>query len=171
VVKKISVGEIEKYLFYLGRNLQEYIPFEEIVRAIKSGRWWHSRLGYNNTELFQRFYPYRENRNIEWWLVRGVPDKIDWENAIVYELKTYRNGKSREFMLNVGRVQGNIYCWLTGCEKYIVVLVDVTKLKPEEEHEEFNYDESIALYHIYKGIKLKKWLKGIREQYQEMVKE
>jgi len=153
-VNKITVGEIERNLFYLEDELAGRKPPEEILRE---GKWIHERLGYNQTEIYKRFF----NHKGELWLVIGCPDKIT-EDGVVEELKTLRNGSREKFYLDVGSLQANIYCWLTGLTNYAVVLYN-TQTR-ETKRYTFTYDEEKAKQDIEKGIEIKKYLERKREE-------
>jgi len=152
---KISVGEIERYLFYLEDELAGRNPPEFVLRE---GSWLHQRLGYNQTEIFKRYYQYQN----ELWLVLGCPDKIDEENGVVEELKTYRNHNRKDFFLEVGRSQANIYCWLTGLPRYAVVLYNAQTKEMKKYF--YDYDEEKAKRDIERGIEIKKYLEQVRKE-------
>jgi len=163
-MKRIGVGEIERLLFYLRSDLNGTRPPEFVIQR---GRWLHDRFGYNQPDMFQRFFEYEG----EMWLIRGVPDKIDFDLATIYELKTYMSQFKKSFFMNVGQAQANIYCWLSGAKKYEVHLY----LVPEEKMEKYpyEYEESKAEDDMKRGLGIKKWLEEKKrtdvEAYKKLV--
>jgi hypothetical protein len=163
-MRKIGVGEIEQLLFYLRDDLKGTRPPDAILQK---GKWLHDRFGYNQPDMFQRFYEYEG----EMWLVRGVPDKIDFDTATIYELKTYTNPFRKSFFMNVGQAQANLYCWLSGAKKYEVHLY----LVPDERMDKYpyDYDQGKAENDLRKGLEIKKWLEEKKrtdvETYKQLV--
>jgi len=153
-MRKISVSEIERLLYYVHDELKGYrVP----DKTLNEGRRIHNRLGYNQPEIFKRFFFFRNGSSEEFWQVIGAPDSIDYENGIIRELKTYRSPQSKEFLLEVGRSQANIYCWLTGLKKYCIDLYDMYQNKiTESVCEDFN--EERAIMEISEAIRRKKHL-------------
>ncbi len=152
--RRISVGEIERLLHYLEEELSGYRIPESILRE---GQWIHMRLGYNQPEIFKRFLFVED----ELWLIGGAPDLID-ESGNIRELKTYRDGKRKGFLLEVGKTQANIYCWLTGLPRYCVDLYSIPEQKVTDSVC-FDYDESKAVEDIKRAIERKKSLEKLRE--------
>jgi len=160
-MRKISVGEIEKLLFYITNDLRGYRVGD---RVLQEGQWVHNRLGYNQQEIYRRFFYYKEDGNEEIWQVGGCPDKIDYNEGVIRELKTYRSPKAKEFLLEVGKSQANIYCWLTGLKRYCVDLYNVSEQKiTDSVCEEFN--EQKAMQDISEAIKRKKYLYELSETW------
>ena len=164
---KISVGEIVKYLFYLQRELS---TDEVSERVLKEGQWYHQKLGFNQPEIFQRYFKYNENGNHEWWLVRGCPDRIEIEEGVLYvdELKTVRNNRKSR-MLEIGSTQANLYAWLVGSELYRVFLYDV--LAESMEEYVFKFDGEKAERDIRRGIETKKMFKEMSKKFRKRATE
>lgn len=161
--RKISVGEIIRYLYYLDNELSGHRPPERILR---SGVWYHEKLGFNQPNLFQKYFKYPNGYKDEYWLVRGVPDRIEEREGKLYvgELKTIRKPSKgrKKRALEVGSSQANIYCWLTGAEEYEVYLYTIP-LDTMEIHR-FDYDEEKAKEDISEGIRIKKELERLRRE-------
>jgi len=157
---KISVGEIIKYLYYLDKELSGFRVPEKILRE---GHWYHQRFGFNQPEIFQRYFKYCDKGNTEWWIVRGCPDRIEIEEGVLFvdEFKTVRSRPKSE-MLEIGSTQGNLYAWLVGSELYRVYLYNIRT--EEMEKYIFEFDKKKAKKDIRKGIKTKKRLKRFRER-------
>jgi len=162
-MRRISVGEIERLLYYIKDELSGYKVPEKFLHE---GQWVHNRLGYNQPEIFKRFFEYEVNGKREYWMVLGAPDKIDTEQGIIYELKTYRHPKAKEFLLNVARSQANIYCWLTGLRKYCVDLYNMYEGKITDRICE-DYSESRALNDIREAIERKLYLETIKKLWEK----
>jgi len=96
--RRISAGEIIEYLFYLNGESHEENSSE---RSLKVGEWLHQKLGYNQTEIFKRYYQYQGEN----WLVGGCPDKIDEQNGMIEELKTYQNHDKKTFYWKLAEVR------------------------------------------------------------------
>jgi len=158
-MRKISVGEIIRYLYYLDQELEGKKPSE---RALRDGRWYHQRLGFNQPEIFQKYYEYWSKKDSEWWLVRGAPDRIVDDNGMLYvdELKTVRN-RSKSKALEVGSTQANIYAWLVGADVYRVFIFDVCS--GELEKYEFEFDRKKLNRDLRKGIRIKKKLEKFKK--------
>lgn len=158
---KISVGEVIKYLYYLKSELSGFRIPEKYLRE---GIYYHNRLGFNNTELYQRWYNYRKGKkHSEWWLVRGVPDRIvnEGKEIFVDELKTYRGGRKKDDLLEIGYTQANIYAWLLGIPKCRVYIYDPRISRLDEYEYDFSWNK--ARRDIGKGIKIKKKLKKFKD--------
>ena len=161
--RKISVGEIIRYLFYLDNELSGRRPPERVLRT---GIWYHEKLGFNQPTLFQKYFKYPDGYRDEHWLVRGVPDRIEERDGRLYvgELKTIRRPTKRrkEKTIEIGGTQANIYSWLTGAEEYEVYLY----LIPDDRMEvyRFDYDEEKAEQDIREGIRIKKELERFRRE-------
>ena len=158
-MRKISVGEIIRYLYYLDQELEGKKPSE---KALRDGKWYHQRLGFNQPEIFQKYYEYWSKKDSEWWLVRGAPDRIVDDNGMLYvdELKTVRN-RSKSKALEVGSTQANIYAWLVGADVYRVFIFDVCS--GELEKYEFEFDRKKLNRDLRKGIKIKKKLEKFKK--------
>jgi len=158
-MRKISVGEIIRYLYYLDQELEGKKPSE---KALRDGRWYHQRLGFNQPEIFQKYYEYWSKKDSEWWLVRGAPDRIVDDNGMLYvdELKTVRN-RSKSKALEVGSTQANIYAWLVGADVYRVFIFDVCS--GELEKYEFEFDRKKLNRDLRKGIRIKKKLEKFKK--------
>ena len=156
---KISVGEIIRYLYYLDKELSGFRVPEKIMGE---GRWYHQRFGFNQPEIFQRYYKYYDKEGVEWWIVRGCPDRIEIEDDKLYvdELKTVRSRPKSE-ALEIGSTQGNIYAWLVGSEFYRVYLYDVKEGVMEKYV--FEFDRKKAKRDIKKGIRIKKKLNKFKD--------
>jgi len=164
-MRRISVGEIERLLFYVQDELRGYKVND---RVLQEGQWIHIRLGYNQQEIYRRFFYYRENGNEEIWQVGGCPDKIDYENGVIRELKTYRSERRKQFLLEVGRTQANIYCWLTGLRRYCIDLYDLNQQRITESICE-EYDEKKAIKDITEAIRRKKYLYELAKIWKEKI--
>jgi len=158
-MRKISVGEIIRYLYYLDQELEGKKPSE---KALRDGKWYHQRLGFNQPEIFQKYYEYWSKKDSEWWLVRGAPDRIVDDNGMLYvdELKTVRN-RSKSKALEVGSTQANIYAWLVGAEVYRVFIYDICT--GELDKYEFEFDRKKLNRDLRKGIKIKKKLEKFKK--------
>jgi len=158
-MRKISVGEIIRYLYYLDQELEGKKPSE---KALRDGKWYHQRLGFNQPEIFQKYYEYWSKKDSEWWLVRGAPDRIVDDNGMLYvdELKTVRN-RSKSKALEVGSTQANIYAWLVGADVYRVFIFDVCS--GELEKYEFEFDRKKLNRDLRKGIRIKKKLEKFKK--------
>jgi len=163
MIKKISVSEIERLLYYIQDELKGYrVP----DKVLYEGWMIHSRLGYNQPEVFKRFYEYESNGNKEYWLVYGTPDKIDYENGIIFELKTYRSARAKKSLLNVAKTQVNLYCWLTGLRKYCIDLYNINEGKITDSICE-DYSETKAVDDIREAIERKLYLEKIRTLWEK----
>jgi len=89
--------------------------------ALERGRLLHWKMGFDNTRKFSRFYEY-DDENL--FLISGIPDKIDYENGFVEELKTY-NGTDRENAHDIGLCQLVLYSYITGLHKVRLHLYNV----------------------------------------------
>jgi len=158
-MKKISVGEIIRYLYYLDYELGGKKPSR---KALRDGIWYHQRLGFNQPEIFQKYFEYWSGKNKEWWLVRGAPDRIVDNDGVLYvdELKTVRK-RPKSKALEVGSTQANIYAWLVGADVYRVFIFDVCS--GELDKYEFEFDRKKLNRDLRKGIKIKKKLEKFRK--------
>ncbi|OQY72239.1 MAG: hypothetical protein B6D44_10520, partial [Ignavibacteriales bacterium UTCHB2] len=76
-VIRLSASEISGNIFYLEAKMNalngKSMPNQFLVNAVNKGTLVHSRLGYAQTQLFQR---YLELDN-KIFLIVGMPDKIE----------------------------------------------------------------------------------------------
>jgi len=87
----------------------------------------HFRLGYVGSGIFKKYYTYKD------YLIEiiGSPDKVNYSEGCVEELKTYSSERSREIQKERGRLQLIFYSWLTGLKCARLVLYDVANNKIE----------------------------------------
>ena len=119
-MKRLSAGQISSLLFYRDKDMMGYKVPSSVLEA---GSLVHARLGYNQPKLFMRFFLYKG----EYWLITGMPDKIDYENGVVEELKTFHSEQVRKRQEKAGKVQLNIYLFLTGLKKGKLCFYDMRK--------------------------------------------
>lgn len=158
----LSVSEITTLLFYQKANIKGQRVPEEILRQ---GQIVHSRLGFNNIKMFQRYW-FSETTN-SWWLIRGMPDKINDKEGVVEELKTYYKW-TRKTQIEAGRVAGQIYCWLLGFKKFRIYFYNTLEEKIEKV-EEYEFDEQKVKEYIEKAIKLKLLIGEFLKKYDEIL--
>ncbi|MCC5993986.1 MAG: hypothetical protein LM587_00070 [Candidatus Aenigmarchaeota archaeon] len=101
----------------------------------ENGSAIHLKLGYTGGETFKRYYTIG-NYLIE---VIGTPDKINYKEACVEELKTYKTERTREIQKERGRLQLLIYSELTGLSCAKLILHDAVNNKTETIY--FNFTE------------------------------
>ena len=139
-VLKASVGEIIDSLFY-----RPFKPWRQ--NGTRRGQILHYRLGFNNAELFQRYYQIMDYII----LVRGCPDRI--QPPYVDELKTCRHilhpkiNKAAEYQLQ-------LYMWLTGLTKgrLYVYYIDRGELVKEATYQ---YDPEKVYWVFFKWLVLR----------------
>ena len=94
------------------------------------------KLGYMNYEKFSRVYQ-RDNVVLK---VSGVPDKIDYRNGIVHELKVTRNGLKPE-QISRAKMQVLLYLWLTGMKYGCLDIYHIREGELEVCYERIEYNE------------------------------
>jgi hypothetical protein len=107
----------------------------------------HLKLGYVGSETFKKYYVYGDYM-IE---IMGSPDKVNYKEGCVEELKTYSSERSREIQKERGRLQLMFYSWLTGLKCARLVLYDVVNNKMEVIH--YNFTEKEVNEVVEKAIK------------------
>jgi hypothetical protein len=101
---------------------QYILSKKDTKKVTEEGNIIHLRLGYVGNEMFKRFYRFGD------YLVEiiGTPDKVDYKEGCVEELKTYRTERTREIQKERGRLQLMFYSWLTGLNCAKLVLYDAS---------------------------------------------
>ena len=96
-------------------------------KIAENGNVVHLKLGYVGSETFKKYYRLGDYL-IE---VIGSPDKINYKDGCVEELKTYSSERSRENQIERGKLQLIFYSWLTGLECARLVLYDTVNNRME----------------------------------------
>jgi hypothetical protein len=107
----------------------------------------HLKLGYVGNETFKKYYVYGDYM-IE---IMGSPDKVNYKEGCVEELKTYSSERSRENQKERGRLQLIFYSWLTGLKCARLVLYDTVNNKMEVIN--YNFTEKEINEVVEKAIK------------------
>jgi hypothetical protein len=118
---------------------------EDILRPYRdrkdyeSGRVIHLKLGYVGGETFRRIYVDEdEGYSIE---IIGSPDRVNYEEGCVEELKTFRDDRAMEIQKEIGRLQLAIYCWIIGVRRAILKLYNPETNEVETIYYEFTPEE------------------------------
>ena len=85
-------------------------PYKLTFKMSQRGNGLHYRLGYTNTEVFSRFMYVEDSKTLI--RIYGTPDKLDYKTATVHELKTTKNGISKDRLARA-KAQLTLYIWLT----------------------------------------------------------
>jgi hypothetical protein len=122
----------------------------------ENGSFIHVRLGYLGTETFKKYYKFGDYL-IE---VIGAPDKINYNEACVEELKTYKTERTREIQKERGRLQLIFYSWLTGLNCAKLVLYDIMNNRIDIIYYNFNEKEinEVVEKAIKKYVELREFL-------------
>lgn len=112
-MKRLSAGQISSLLFYRDKDIKGYRTPEYVLT---SGKIVHNRLGYDNTQIFKRYYYCKQFDEV--WLITGMPDKLEPERNTVVELKTYGSKATKQRQIKAGEIQVQVYCFITGLENW-----------------------------------------------------
>lgn len=163
-IVKLSASEIASLLNYPVK-LNPFLP-DNVKKAIETGSFLHIKLGYTNSQQFTRLYEI-DGQTVQ---ITGIPDRIDYENGIVEELKTFHSPQSHKKNKQVAIVQLQVYEFLTGLNKGKAILFDVKKGAIVETVEViFNQDTFEKI--IRKALKLKKLEEEFLEAFNKIQKE
>jgi len=168
-VIRLSASEISGNLFYLEAKMNALngkgIPNQFLVNAVNKGTLVHSRLGYAQTQLFQR---YLELDN-KIFLIVGMPDKIETNPLVVIEFKTFHDNKSKKNNFKVAQVQVQVYSFITGIMKQRVDLFSNYYDKIVEKID-MEYDEKLLYDSIIKAYEIKLRLAEFAKQMKDFAK-
>ena len=143
-------------LLYSPENI--LTPYRKDVKNYENGRVIHLKLGYTGGETFRRYY------RIGDYLIEviGTPDKVNYEEGCVEELKTYRTERTRRIQEERGRLQLLIYCGLTGLTCAKLILFDAVNNKAETIYFKFTEEEiqKVLDKALRKYIELRETLRG-----------
>jgi len=157
-MNKLSAGQIASLIFY---RQNDFSGKKVSDRQLKDGSWIHQRLGYNQEEVFVRYYYHPKTG---WWKIVGVPDKIIEEEGVVEELKTYITRK--DWQSYVGKVQLMVYLWLTGFTKGRVVLYSMNAKKITEK-QEYEFDKKFFKIIMDTAISLELKIREFRKNFEK----
>jgi len=125
-------------------------------KIVDEGNTIHLRLGYVGSEMFKKYYKLGD------YLIEiiGTPDKVNYEEGCVEELKTYRTERTREIQKERGRLQLIFYSWLTGLNCAKLILYDTVNNKVDTIYYNFSDKEikEVVEKAINKYIKLREFL-------------
>jgi len=156
-MEKISSSQISGLIGYPIR-INEFTS-HWLQEAISRGRLIHSRLGFDNTKIFQRVLRIGKKSV----LITGMPDRVD--DKYCYELKTYRR-KTKEKVIKVGRIQCKTYSFVTGLPSKLI-LYDVDKEKiTEEKVVVFNLKEFRRI--VKKALLLREMIEKFKKRFKEV---
>ena len=163
--KKLSAGEITELFFYRGDSI---LGREKPERVREKGKKIHKELGFDNSEIFMKEYPYETKEGvIEYWEIRGMPDRIFFEEGYVDELKTY-TPKEKEKQIESGKTQANIYAYLTNLKPRLFLYNQPKKRM--EDIIEFEFNEDKLNMDITLAIELKYYIEDFVENYKNKVR-
>ncbi len=184
-VIRLSASEISGNIFYLEAKMNALngkgMPNQFLVNAVNKGTLvhsrLHSRLGYAQTQLFQR---YLELDN-KIFLIVGMPDKIETNPLVVIEFKTFHDNKSKKNNFKVAQVQVQVYSFITGIMKQrvdlfpnyydkIVEKIDMDYDKIVEKID-MEYDEKLLYDSIIKAYEIKLRLAKFAQDMKAFAKE
>lgn len=148
---KISASEIASLIVYGPLRNFSYTNQEKM----DIGRYAHLKFGFTNVKKFTRFIV------IDDYLVEitGYPDRIDYNNATIEELKTF-NRRDLSKQEKAGIIQLQIYLFLTGMTKGKIYLFNVEGEKITKRLE-IEYDENQIIDYIKKAITIKLALQNL----------
>jgi hypothetical protein len=127
--RKITAGEATKLLFFNGDETWWLNTTWRPESSIPNGNELHRLLGYEQDEIFPRYY-YCKNIGQRIKVV-GQPDKLNIDTGEALELKTYRYPCNKERQIIAGTFQAQCYCWLTGFEDWQVHIYNAVSRKME----------------------------------------
>ncbi len=91
-------------------------PQSEVAGPFPGGNYLHNKLGYGGGNLLKR------RRWIDGCGIRlfstGVPDRIDYDEMVVIELKTYRDKEEIPYHVERAIFQCCFYCWMLGFGRF-----------------------------------------------------
>lgn len=143
-------------LLYSPENI--LTPYRKDGKNYENGSAIHLKLGYTGGETFRRYYTIGDYL-IE---VIGTPDKVNYKEGCVEELKTYRTERTREIQKERGKLQLAIYCELTGLSCAKLILHDARNNKTETIYFNFTKEEAQKVLDeaLRRYIKLRETLRG-----------
>jgi hypothetical protein len=146
-------------LLYSPENI--LTPYRKDGKSYEDGSAIHLKLGYGGGETFKRYYTIGDYL-IE---VIGTPDKVNYEEGCVEELKTYKTDRTRRIQEERGRLQLLLYCGLTGLRCGKLILYDAVNNKAETIYFKFTEEEirgttDEALRRYVKLIEFREALRG-----------
>ena len=160
VIYRLTASQIVSLLYYKADDIVKQEPVSSEI--LYEGKRIHSRLGFDEPQQYRRFY--FDEKTKGWWLIIGCPDKVDQKNGKVLELKTFQTARISDKVKNVGIVQVNIYCWLTGLLNWeLWGYSSYTNKLFKVEEGKFLVD--LALQSIEKAIQLKLALLNFHKTY------
>ena len=163
-VIKLSASEISSLLCYPVK-INPFLS-ENIKKAIQTGSFLHMKLGYTNSQQFTRITEI-EGQTVQ---ITGIPDRIDYENGVVEELKTFHTVQSQYRNRKVAFVQLVVYEFLTGLKKGKAILFDVGKGEVVEEVI-VSFNEKTFEKILKKALELKKLSADFLAKFAEIQKE
>ena len=161
---KLSASEISSLLCYPVR-INPFFP-ENVKKAIQTGSFLHMKLGYTNSQQFTRITEI-EGQTVQ---ITGIPDRLDYENGVVEELKTFHTAQSQYRNRKVAFVQLVVYEFLTGLKRGKAVLFDVKEGKIAEEVM-VNFNQKTFEKILKKALELKKIQTDFLELFEKVQKE
>ena len=169
-VIRLSASEISGNIFYLEAKMNalngKSMPNQFLVNAVNKGTLVHSRLGYAQTQLFQRYLEL-DNKT---FLIVGMPDKIETNPLVVIEFKTFHDSKSKKNNFKVAQVQVQVYSFITGIMKQRVDLFSNYYDKVVEKID-MEYDEKLLYESIIKAYEIKLRLAKFAQDMKAFAKE
>ena len=163
-VIKLSASEISSLLCYPVK-INPFLP-EAVKKAIQTGSFLHMKLGYTNSQQFTRI----TEINGQTVQITGIPDRLDYENGVVEELKTFHTPQSQYRNRKVAFVQLVVYEFLTGLKRGKAVLFDVKEGKIAEEVM-VNFNQKTFEKILKKALELKKIQTDFLELFAKIQKE
>ena len=140
-------------LLYSPSNLLKKVP----EKLAEEGNVVHLRLGYVGSETYRKCYKIGD------YLIEiiGSPDKVNYKEGCVEELKTYRTERTREIQKERGRLQLIFYSFLTGLSCAKLILYSTADNKAETIYYSFSEKEISEILEkaVQKYIKLRELLK------------
>ena len=161
---KLSASEISSLLCYPAK-INPFLP-ENVKKAIQTGSFLHMKLGYTNSQQFTRITEI-EGQTVQ---ITGIPDRLDYENGVIEELKTFHTVQSQYRNRKVAFIQLMVYEFLTGLKKGKAVLFDVKEGKVAEEVI-VNFNQKTFEKILIRALKLKKIQTDFLELFERTQKE
>lgn len=161
---KLSASEISSLLCYPVR-INPFLP-TNVKNAIQTGSFLHLKLGFTNSQQFTRITEI-DGQSVQ---ITGIPDRIDYENGVIEELKTFHTQQSHYRNRKVAFIQLIVYGFLTGLKKGNSIMFDVKKGEIVETIEVV-YSDIVFEKILRKALKLKKIETDFLELFNTVQKE
>jgi len=159
-MRRLTASQIVSLFLYKDRDIL-YGSFPSGY-AMAEGKRIHDRLGYNQPWLFRRFF----FTGKDWWIILGCPDKLDEKNGVILELKTFGQRNISPNAILVARIQCQLYCYLTGIDKFAIYGHSVYSNRTSKRLEG-KYDAELTEKIIRTAIELRESLAKFAKEYRE----